>query len=56
MIGKDGTGPNLNGIKQKWNDAGEGDYLYEWVKNPATLIATGKVKWRQKQKILVRQT
>lgn len=36
------TGPMLQGVKQKWDDAGEADLLYEWVKNPAELIATGK--------------
>ena len=50
MIGKDGTGPNLNGVKQKWIDAGEGDYIYDWVKNPATLIATGKSQMAAKAK------
>lgn len=41
LLGKDGTGPNLKGVKQKWEDAGEGDLIYEWVKNPQTLVATG---------------
>lgn len=36
------TGPMLQGVKQKWEDAGESDLLYEWVKNPAELIASGK--------------
>ena len=44
MVDKNSTGPLLKGVKQKWNDAGEGDFLYEWVKNPQTLIATGKSK------------
>jgi len=42
MIGKDGTGPNLAGAKQKWNDAGEGELIYEWVNNPLTLFSSGK--------------
>lgn len=42
MIGKDGTGPNLAGVKQKWIDAGEGELIYEWVNNPLTLFSSGK--------------
>lgn len=42
MIGKDGTGPNLSGVKQKWEDAGEGELIYEWVNNPQTLFSSGK--------------
>lgn len=41
-LGKHSTGPNLKGAKQKWADAGEGEMIYEWVKNPQTLIASGK--------------
>lgn len=41
-LGKNSTGPDLKGVKQKWEDAGEGDLIYEWVKNPQTLIASGK--------------
>ena len=42
ILGKDGTGPNLKGVKQKWTDAGEGDLISEWVKNSTALIAGGK--------------
>jgi cytochrome c551/c552 len=42
MLEKNSTGPNLKGVKQKWEDAGEGEMLYDWVKNSTTLIATGK--------------
>jgi cytochrome c oxidase cbb3-type subunit 3 len=42
MVDKNSTGPNLKGVKQKWTDAGEGDMIYDWVKNPQTLIASGK--------------
>lgn len=42
MLEKDGTGPNLKGAKQKWEDAGELDFLYEWVQNSETLINSGK--------------
>ncbi len=41
-LGKNSTGPNLKGVKQKWEDAGEGEMLYEWVKNSTELIASGK--------------
>ncbi len=44
LLGKNGTGPNLKGVKQKWNDAGEGEMIYEWVKNSGTLISSGKSK------------
>lgn len=40
----DATGPNLKGVHSKWEEAGELDFLYEWVKDPQTLIATGKSK------------
>lgn len=43
-IDKNSTGPWLKGVKAKWNDAGEGALIYEWVKNPAALIASGKSK------------
>ncbi len=39
---QDMTGPKLQGVKQKWEDAGETEFLYEWVKNSSDLIATGK--------------
>lgn len=42
MVDKNSTGPNLKGVKQKWTDAGEAEMLYDWVKNPQSLIATGK--------------
>lgn len=42
MVDKNSTGPLLKGAKQKWTDAGEGELIYEWVKNPQTLIASGK--------------
>lgn len=44
MIDKNSTGPMLKGVKQKWNDAGEGDLLYKWVENPEGLIASGTSK------------
>lgn len=36
------TGPMLQGVRQKWEDAGELEYLYEWVQNSAELINSGK--------------
>lgn len=41
---KDMTGPKLQGVKQKWADAGEGELLYEWVKNSKALIDGGTSK------------
>ena len=42
MIDKNSTGPKLQGAKQKWTDAGEGDFLYKWVQNSTELIRSGK--------------
>ncbi len=42
MLGKDGTGPNLQGVKQKWEEAEEGEFIYDWVKNSQELISSGK--------------
>lgn len=42
LLDKESTGPMLKGVKQKWEDAGEGDLLIEWVKNSNELIASGK--------------
>lgn len=44
LVDKNSTGPLLKGAKQKWADAGEGELIYEWVKNPQNLIASGKSK------------
>lgn len=44
LLDKNSTGPMLKGVKQKWTDAGEGALIYEWVKNPEALIASGKSK------------
>lgn len=35
------TGPMLQGVKAKWEEAGEGELLYQWVKNSPQLIAAG---------------
>lgn len=43
-LDKNSTGPMLQGVKQKWTDAGEGELIYEWVKNSSALIASGKSK------------
>lgn len=40
IMGKDGTGPNLQGVKSKWE--GEEDHLYDWVLNSPKVIAEGK--------------
>ena len=41
---KNATGPKMQGVLQKWQDAGEGDLIYEWVKNPSQLYNSGKSK------------
>ena len=41
MLGKDGTGPNLKDVRSKWNDAGEGELIYDWVKNSQELVESG---------------
>ena len=41
---KDGIGPKLQGAKQKWIDAEEGEMIYEWVTNSDRLITSGKSK------------
>lgn len=40
IMGKDGTGPNLQGVKAKWE--GEEENLYEWVRNAPKVLAEGK--------------
>ncbi|MEY4288118.1 MAG: hypothetical protein RLZZ30_206 [Bacteroidota bacterium] len=42
MVDKNSTGPKLQGAKQKWMDAGEGDMMYEWINNSSALISSGK--------------
>ncbi len=44
LLQKNGTGPMLQGVKQKWIDAEEGDMLYEWVTNSDVLITSGRSK------------
>ncbi len=41
MVDKNSTGPILKGVKQKWEDAGEGELLYKWVQGPEALILGG---------------
>lgn len=38
------VGPKLQGVRKIWEDAGEGDLIYEWVKNPAGLKESGRSK------------
>lgn len=44
IVDKNSVGPILKGAKQKWIDAIEGEMIYEWVKNPQNLVASGKSK------------
>ncbi|MGM0478077.1 MAG: cbb3-type cytochrome c oxidase N-terminal domain-containing protein [Bacteroidota bacterium] len=48
ILGKDGTGPNLVNVKSRWE--GEEEQLYEWVKNPAKVIAEGNSQRAQEVK------
>lgn len=48
IMGKDGTGPNLQGVKAKWE--GEEEFLYEWVQNSPKVIAEGKSQRAQEVK------
>jgi len=41
MLEKDGTGPNLKNVRQKWDEAGEMNMLIEWVNNAPALIEKG---------------
>lgn len=43
-VDKNSTGPMLKGVKAKWEEAGESELLYEWVKNSKSLIMGGKSK------------
>lgn len=47
MVDKASIGPVLKGVKQKWNDAGEGELLYKWVENSKALISGGQSKMAQ---------
>ena len=38
---KNGTGPKLFEARKRWEAAGEGDLIVEWVKNNAKLRASG---------------
>lgn len=39
---KNGTGPKLYEARKRWEDAGEGEFIYEWVRNNGALRASGK--------------
>ena len=39
---KNGTGPKLYEARQRWEEVGEGDLIYEWVRNNGALRASGK--------------
>ncbi|MCB9188902.1 MAG: c-type cytochrome [Flavobacteriales bacterium] len=43
-IDKKSTGPQLKGAKQIWADAGEGELIYEWVRDNGALRSSGKSK------------
>lgn len=41
---KPSTGPALKGARERWQEAGEGDMIYDWISNPQELINSGKSK------------
>jgi cytochrome c2 len=41
---KNATGPKMQGVLQKWIDAGEEELIYKWVQNPSKLYNSGKSK------------
>lgn len=43
-IDKPSTGPALKGAKERWASVGEGELIYEWVKDNGALRGTGKSK------------
>jgi cytochrome c oxidase cbb3-type subunit III len=43
-IDQNSTGPKLQGVRKLWEDEGEGELIYEWIKNPAGLKESGKSK------------
>ncbi|MFT5860430.1 MAG: mono/diheme cytochrome c family protein [Flavobacteriaceae bacterium] len=42
QLDKNMIGPKLQGVQEKWNQAGEGALLYQWVKNSKGLILSGE--------------
>ena len=43
-IDQNSTGPKLQGVRKLWEDEGELELMYEWIKNPAGLKESGKSK------------
>ena len=41
-IDKDMVGPKLMGVRAKWEEAGELEFLYEWIADPIGLVESGK--------------
>lgn len=41
-VDKGSVGPQLKGVKAKWDEAGEGELLFEWVADPTGLFNSGK--------------
>jgi len=40
-IAKDNVGPMLQGAKARWEEAGEAENVYKWVKDPVGLVNSG---------------
>ncbi len=43
-VDKASVGPKLQGAKALWEEAGEGELIYEWIADPAALVSSGKSK------------
>lgn len=43
-VNEDGVGPALEGVHAKWEEAGEAEFLYDWVKDSQKLVVSGKSK------------
>lgn len=40
-LDKNSTGPALQGARARWEDAGEAENIYSWIKDPSALISSG---------------
>lgn len=43
-LDKNSTGPKLQGARALWEEAGEGEMIYEWIADPVGLAESGKSK------------
>lgn len=43
-LDKNSTGPKLQGARALWEEAGEGEMIYEWIADPVALAESGRSK------------